>query len=181
MKERKREECPIANRRSAPIVVVAIAVLRLMAPEAGAAAEVGETRTIEPQCSNQGAAGPCWMTLENLAGCHVLLESDGFEHDASTVDRIEVIGDELECRSGRLTGNVRLYWTIRYDGGDSYLVVRNGTYLDGLAHGSQTEMWPSGSRKSFKYEHGRPTGRWTQRSAEGRRPRSWTWRTVGSH
>ena len=167
MKETKREERASVNRRNSPIGVVAIALLELMAPEAVAATEVIKAHTVEPQCPKQGAAGPCWMPLENLAGCHVWLESDGFEHDASTVDRIEIIADELECRSGRLTGNVRLDWTIRYDGDDSYLVVRNGTYLDGLAHGSQTETWPSGSRKSFKYEHGRPTGRWTQRSAEG--------------
>ena len=167
MKETKRGECAIVNRRSAPIVVVAIALFRVMAPEAGAVAEVVETRAVGPQCSNQVAAEPCWMPLANLPGCHLWLESDGFEHDASTVDRIEVMGDELECRSGRLTGNVRLDWTIRYNGDESYPVVRNGTYLDGLAHGSQSEIWPSGSSKSFEYEHGRPTGRWTQRSAEG--------------
>ena len=167
MKETKREERASVNRRSFLILVVAMALLRLMVPGPALAAEVVETRPVEPQCSGQGAAGPCWMSLANLAGCHVWLESDGFEHDTSTVDRIEVQGEELECPSGRLTGNVRLEWTIRYNEDDSYPVVRNGTYLHGLAHGSQTEIWPSGGRKSFRYEHGKPTGRWTQLSAEG--------------
>ena len=111
--------------------------VRSGAPREPGAADAGSAAVAEAQCADMRRPSGCWMEFENIAGCHMWLETVGPE---VTVLSARWYG---RCSEGKASGPGNRLIKVRYRIDDASFEgegLEEGAFVAGKAHGRWIDL-----------------------------------------